>query len=294
MAITSVRLVDGEREMTLLPNSKVTVNSIDVPFPEVREVAEDRPDTDGSRDSTAFHGSRAVSIEAEFYDTPATLMDQVSFFLHPASRPYLYVQDTEWSDERRLRLRSDQHSGTIEGGADDVYREVQFQWKAPEGVWENASQETAVIRADIESTTGAAVTAGTGLHITPSGLVLPPSTAAGSKEVNIAGSVARLHWVARLYGPAKAPNFSVDTTNETIVFHNNVEIPAGDYVEIDSRDRTVYYNGMVSASRLQWINYAQTQWWTLRAGLPNHIRYHPVSGANDATVAHLYYRPTWF
>lgn len=284
--ITDVRLVDGTREMLIYPRDGIAPHSLDVGSPEVREVAESRTDDDGTRDSTALFGARAVALELQMYEDPAAIADllaEVKSFLHPRLRPYLHVTDDGWNEERRIRLRADQFSEPYSGYVSSLQRLVQVQWKAPDGVWEAAGLTSATITADVPSSVGIAFPVTFPLAWTP-------TQATGAQNVPNPGGVPS-HFVARLYGPCTGPELSNDTTGEGIKFTTALTIPAGDYVEINTRERTAYYLSQVDATRLQFVDFAATSWWRLEPG-DNLIRYHPV-GAGAGAAAVIEYRPAW-
>lgn len=284
MAVTSVKLVDGAAEMVISPRDGVFVQSLDVPFPAVRGNTESRTDSDGERDTTQFFGSRSASLELLLTQAPAAIHDEISAFCHPASRPYLVVADDEWSGERRLRLRVDQFSDPVEAKTAPQARKLQAQWKVPDGVWEDADQATTVISADAPSTGGLAMP-----------VTMPASfsasTSAGARLITNAGTVP-LHWVARLYGPCTGPRLTLDSAGLALVFKTSLVLAAGEYVEIDSRERTVYANGDTSISRLNQLDYTLSTWWRLARG-DNQVRYNPASGISAGAVAELYTRTQW-
>lgn len=291
MGITAARLVAGTRELSLTNDARIAGRRLDVSLPAMRTVSEPRVDTDGERDTTALHGARAASVELFIQQSPSTVIDELAFFLRPDVRPYLYVTDDEWGGERRLRLRTDSSQAPITADLPSHIRQAQAQWTVPDGVWEAASSTTAVVRADISD--------GLGLQVPVTftgagGVTLAATTATGVTEIPISGS-ADLHWVARLYGPATGPQLTLDNTGASVIFQSSLQIPAGDYVEIDSRAQSASYlgTGTLTASRLRDLDFAATDWWRLRAGETNRVRYHPASGTTGATAAHIFYRTAW-
>lgn len=283
--ITSLRLVDGAAEMVLIPHPDITVTALNLGFPDVRVVSEGRSDDDGETDTTELYGARAVSIAMGLYTTPAALAEQLKAFCSPRARPYLHVIDTEWSGERRLRLRVDQVTDPIEDGADDVYRGMQATWRAPDGVWEATELATATIAAESTTTTGM-----TFAMTFP--LSWPTTTAAGIAQILNAGPVP-LHWVARLYGPCDGPRLTNDTTGEVLRFASGtggLAVAAGEYVEVNTRDRSAHYLSDTGASRLHLLDFATSTWWQLGPGV-NLIRYNPAAGVGAGASAVLEYRP---
>lgn len=285
--ITAVRLVDGAREMAVYPREGIAPQSLDVAFPEVREVSEPRTDDDGMRDTTALFGARAVSLELTAYEDPAVIADllaEIKTYLHPRVRPYLHVSDDGWAEERRIRLRADQFSEPYAGYASSLRRQVQVQWKAPDGVWEAADLTSVTVTADMPGAVGIDFPVTFPLSWTP-------TQATGAQQVTNPGGVPT-HFVARLYGPCTGPELSNDSTGETIKFTSALIIAAGDYVEIDTRERTAYLLSQADAGRLQYVDFAATSWWRLEPG-DNLIRYHPASGVSAGSAAVIDYRPAW-
>lgn len=289
--ITRARLIDGQREMALYPRDGVEPQSLTVGFPDVREVSEPRTDDDGVRDSTQLFGARAVALEMVMYEDPAAIavtIDELKTFLHPRLRPYLYITDDGWPiGERRIRLRADQLSEPYTGYVSSVQRQVQTQWKAPDGVWEAVDLVSVTINADVEDAGGLS------FPITFP-IAWTATQATGASVVTNLGGIPS-HFVARLYGPCSGPELTNDTTGETIKFtggDDGLTIAAGDYVEIDTRERTAYLLSMTDASRLSDLDYTVTSWWRLEPG-DNQIRYHPADGAGPGSAAVIDYRPAW-
>lgn len=101
------------------------------------------------------------------------------------------------------------------------------------------------------------------------------------------------HFTARLYGPCKGPRLTNDTTGESIEFLSSLEIVAGEYLEIDTRNRTALYLSSAGSSRLNYMDYTTSRWWRLRPG-PNEVRYNPAGGpVTSATQAVIEYRPAY-
>lgn len=288
MTITRVALVDGARELVLLDRAALRLDLIltglDVPSPAVRAVTEDRTDADGEDDHTAYHGARAVSATVALCDTPAALLDQINGYLHPRSRPYLVVSDDEWPDgPRRLRLRADQWSAPIDHTA-HLRREHQLQWRAPDGVWEAADETAFIVLAESDVVTGRLyelVTPRTYPETMPTGAltVTNPGTSWADQRV-------------RLYGPCAGPRYTHDDTGETIAFTEELAIPAGEYVEIDTRARSAFYLSDPDASRLSFLDFEVSTWWRLAPGA-NRVRYHPISDVDPGCQVEGSYRPTW-
>jgi hypothetical protein len=283
---TGVRLVDGSRVLILHPSLDYVPQALTVSSPEVREVAENRTDDDGARDTTTLYGARAVSLEITAIDDRTdceVLLDAVKRFLHPRSRPYLHVTDDGWAQERRIRLRVDQWSEPYVGYAASRSRAVQLQWKAPDGVWEGVEAEELTVLAAVAATTGRSYP-----KVYPWAYAPTLSTAA-----TIVGSVGSVpsHFTARLYGPCAGPRLINETTGEVLAFTTDLSLAAGEYVEISTRDRSAFALSNPAASRLNYIDFETTSWWQIEPG-DNKIRYAPES-ASAGSAAVITYRPAW-
>ncbi len=287
--LTSVKLVDGAREMILLPrrDGGVFLQSLDAPMPAVREVAESRTDDDGTRDTTSLFGARACSIDLLVTQDPRAVEDELSRFLHPRSRPFLVVEDDGWSQARRLRLRSDQFSAPL--GLDLARvdaRRIAAAWKAPDGIWEAVEETSATVSADVSQNVGVSFPVAFPVAFSA-------TQAAGATVVGNLGSIPA-HFRARLYGPCIGPRLVNETTGEEIAFTSDLSLAAGDYLEVDTRERTAFLtvNGSSSqVSRLSSVDFVVTSWWRLEPG-SQVIRYAPpLASAGAAAV--IDYRACW-
>lgn len=280
--ITGLKLVEGSSEMELYDRDDLRVTGLNIPFPEVRAVAEDRTDADGQDDSTAHFGARAVGITLRLLEQSSAVLDELAAYLHPRSRPYLVVADDDWAADRRLRLRTAQFGSPVDIPLYPYARDVQAQWVAPDGAWEDVVETEFTATADSGTLVGR-----TYPLITPR--TYPATAAAGLTNHVNPGTWA--HYKVKLYGPCVGPRWSNETTGETYRFTSSLVVAAGDYIEIDTKERTALYVSDPDASRLNFLDYAVSTWWQLAPGM-NAVRYHPISGVGAGAIAVVTYRPT--
>ena len=284
--LTSVKLVDGSREMVLLPRTDqgVFLQNLDAPMPAVRESAEDRTDDDGTRDTTSLFGARACSIDLLVTQDPRAVEDELTRFLHPRSRPFLVVEDDGWLQARRLGLRADQFSAplTLDTARWDG-RRISVGWKVPSGVWEGEEAVTETVGADIVTTDGRT-------YPKTYPWSYPTTLASGATIVTNVGSIPS-HFTARLYGPCTGPRLINGLTGEVIAFRSALSLAAGEYVEVDTRERTAYLLSQAGASRLSFLNFEVTSWWRIEPG-DNPVRYVPATSSAGAAAV-ITYRPAW-
>ena len=283
--ITSARLVDGSRQMQLLNRADIAKLELDVPLPVMVEDVEQRTDSDGTDDHTAIHGSRAVSMAFRALDDGLdAVIAELGAFMHPGMRPYLHVANTEWIDgERRLRLRAAQGGAPVAGPLYPYARDVQVQWVAPSGVWEASRETEFAVNAD----------AGTAGRVYPmqTPRTYPPAMSAGLTLHANPGSTFS-HQVTRLYGPCVGPRLTNETTGETLSFTSELQLAAGDYLEVDTANRTAFLLSDRDASRLNYLDFLTSKWWRLAPGL-NQIRYHPLGEVDAGCAAYVTYTPAW-
>jgi hypothetical protein len=296
MAITGLTLNDPARGLVsvIKPRAGVALQGLEFTAT-VRESAEDYAQADGSLDTTAYLGAGAVSVAISIPSGDRSLMDELAAYLVPWSRPYLQVTDSGWASPRLVRLRFDTHQHPITTGT-GLRRDIQYSWKAPRGVWEDTTTQVFILGGDVPDSTGLIFTDSAGATVTDNlGYVFNPSTSAGESVVTVVGT-ARPAWRARLYGPATGPALANDTTGQAMAFLNTLALGPGDYLELNSGPgdlaKTANLNGDPSASRLAFLDFAQSVWFPLDPG-PNRLRYHAAGGATTSTQCELTIWPVW-
>ena len=230
-----------------------------------REVVEVASDADGTIDTTALIGARVVTLEATISPAAATdgasrwaLTQRLRAFTSPRLRPELYMRFSEDDPELVVTMRRSQFSDLWEPQRGQRSR-VTVQWVAPYGILESAELHTATVNASGS----------------PGGLGreydldfdrdYPADAPSGSVEVTNAGTIDA-YPVLRLYGPW-ADETSIENleTGKALVF-DGLTVAAGDFLEIDTRAKTILLNGDTSDSRFQYLVFPDSQWWTLIPG----------------------------
>lgn len=279
--VSTITLVNGAQAFALQPNAEIVVQGWNLGFPTIRAVAEARTDADGEVDTTAHYGARAVSIQLRILGpNRLRLIDSLLAFCHPTARPYLHISTPLWAQERRLRLRVDQHGAPMGLGLGTT-RPAQFGWIAPDGILESAAESSVTIAPSGQTSTGL-------VYPVTYPVTYPVATSGGPVTVTNAGNVPVDH-VTRMYGPANGPVLSCDGAG-SLPFPGLV-IAAGDYVEVNSRERTVLYQGSADASRYNLLDFTAATWWRLQPG-PNLVRYSPASYSGGA-AAEMTFRSGW-
>lgn len=282
MTITAIALVNGTNSLDLL-SGDITVSNLDKTAPEIRQVVDANPGTQGMNDTTQLYGAATVTLDFQLYSRPAQLLDALGQFTLPRMRPYLVVSDDEWSTSRRLLLRTENYGAPITGDMGHTYREGQVSWLVPDGVWESGAESMATVQANSGTTAGLTY---------PITYPITYAATTATDTVNITTtSTADMYPVIRMYGPCTAPEITLDTTGQTIKFKTSLVLGAGEYIEVDTKARTAKLNGTVL--RQNDVDYSVTRWWMLRAREENTVRYHPGSGVSAGSFAQVIYREAW-
>jgi hypothetical protein len=302
--ITLLRLEDSRVSSTpgwlsplvLAPINGYVPQKIDLGFPEIREVANPRTDAHGIIDSTAYVGARPVVLEValapeltELASTERSLGDTLRAWLAPAMRPYLVYQLDPSDPIRRLEVRNTGAS-YISSFVDDDYQIMGIGWKAPNGF----AEDYEATEATTWSTTAPTTETGRTYDLTFD-RGYPATEEIEPNSVTVSGNVA-VDAVIRLYGPCVSPAISNETTGAVLDFSGNggLTLNAGEYLEVDVRNRTAYLNGDTSQSRYSYLNFSTSSRlpeFRLEPGT-NTLRYTPASttGTPQAVIT---FRNAW-
>jgi len=280
---TTLTLVDGDRSLAIQPNDGVALQSLDLGWPNAREVVEERTDADGTVDTTAYHGPRVVSMTLTLYGPDRkAVVDNLRSFCSPRSRPYLLIDATpEWAQVRRVRLRSSDQSGVLLAVGQATTSSLQVSWVAPDGVLEGADAVETVVPASGATSQGVSFPLSFPMSF--------PAAASGTATTVTNSGNTGADPIVRMYGPCTGPRLSVDGGG--MLDFPTLVIAAGDYVEINFTERSALVNSMADSSRYGYLTFATASWWQLQPG-PNAVRFSPASfsGASQAVVT---FRPTW-
>lgn len=267
-----VRLTaDGVSELTIDMDGTegLFLIDLDLGYPTPREVIEDLTEQDGTDDSTRYFGARVVTLRTIAIATAGLtrqqVLDRLAAFTVPNLRPILSYVLEEDGDERRIVIRGSQRSAPLTAPWWDDMQDVQVSWVGPSGVIESSVEHVVVVFA------GGDTEAGRTYDLTFD-RVYPSSTPVGATYVTNAGNVTA-PLVMRLYGPVTNPRIGNETTGEVLEF-DDLTIPEGEYVEIDTAASTILLNGDPALSRFDRVNWAVSTLWQLPPGT-SVVRYYP-------------------
>lgn len=217
-------------------------SSLDLGYPEVREVTANRPDQDGIDDRTRYVGGRVVTAAITAIAGAGASIDGAasSFapFMDPSTRPELhYVLDRPGSPERVLSgLRAAAFAWPIVGPYE---RDIQLQWLASDPFAHDPSQQTAT------AWSGSATAPGRVYNLTFNRTYPPGGTSPNTAIVTNGGDVG-LSPLLRFYGPISGGYvlFAWPGGSGRVGFVSSFVINAGSYVDVDTRRHTARLNGI--------------------------------------------------
>jgi hypothetical protein len=206
-------------------------------------------------------------------------IDQLSRFLNPSTRPYLYFDDA--AQPRRIRLRPADRQLSLTSPT--TYQDILVQWSAPDGIVETAQEFS------VQAFAGLPLEPGFTFDLTFD-TVFPESTVIGTTNIPNIGSV-NAYPVMRLWGPCVVPRIEnvsdtlPDGSPKRMVF--DITLVVGEYLEVDTRERTVLLDGQRSRNRYQTIDFTVSTWFSLLPG-DNRIRFFPQAFGGNSRAQFLY------
>lgn len=288
----SLQLIDPVLGTLELRASPFTVASFQIGARQPRVVRRNRALADGGVDDTRFAGGRAVTVSlvlnedlcARPDETMQDLYDRITPFTVARRRPVLRWSVPGSPHERELTVRCDDAPVVI--GAPKHPALVMSFTSAEGEITTPFNPETDVVT--IEPAVDVEVGRTYDLVFDR---VYPPSAAVGDRTVVHAGN-DRAHWVGVMFAGAGTTDPYLKINGVTVSF-SGLDLPESSSVVIDTRERTMWLNGVVGDSAFQYSNFTQWAWEDLMldAGA-NALRFGATvlgSGAN----LQLSYLKTW-
>jgi hypothetical protein len=240
-------------------------SSLDLGYPDVRDVTSNRPDADGIDDRTALMGGRVISADITALRGAGAVIDVVaaSFapFMVPSARPTLhYILDRLDNPERTLTVRPSGYSWQVAG---PDQRDINLQWVAADPVARAVTEQTAT------SWSGSSTLPGRTYPLTFNRIYPPGGSVGNSAQIRTAGEVP-IKPRLRIFGPITNPNvfFYIYPTGTgpplptplSIRFTGGIIVGAGHFVEVDVARKTAFVDADPTQSVLASIDWINTTW----------------------------------
>lgn len=251
--------------------------SLDLGYPEVRDVTNNRPDQHGVDDRTLFYGKRVVTADVLAVANAGAQIDAVASqfapYMNVTARPVLHwILDRPGAAERVLTLRPSQYGAVIKG-ADT--RDIHMSWIAADPIVRDPVVQSGI------AWSGSGVQGGRTYNLTfprtyPVGAGGPGAT---TYNMHTYGDLPV--WpLYRIYGPVTAPRVTTHNNDQSgdgsIRFRAGFQIDANDYVDVDSGAKSAYRaDGTPVMASLDWTT---TVWIQVNP-------YVPGTGQNVAVIS---------
>lgn len=282
---------DGLGRLELDERRGYIVTQLDLGWPTVRAVSNNRVNAPGADDTTALYGARAVSFEVACFapddgsSSRRDVMARLRAYVSPGRRSVLVFCEDD-GQRQRVRLRGDGVGWAMSGASPGVSVRVQLSWSAPDGILEDAEATTANI---------AAYSAQVAQFVRtyPKTYPLRYDEPASTGALAVINGTEPAAPVLRLWGPCTNPRLlSVDTGAE-LVFGNEVRgdliLTADQYAEVNVREATVYLNGRKAEPLFDRLNLLRSSFLWLAPGV-NRLRYLPEQFDLGARAQVIYRR----
>lgn len=249
-----------------------------------REVAQDAPDADGTIDTTQLTGARVIGLQVRIVPrngfVPALLERRLRAFTNARLRPVMTIS-RDGLDDQRVILRRGPFSSPIE---QPTFTDITVQWVAPLGILESAELHEGNIFAVAPGAAQGRV------YPLLFPRLYPASPVLGSASIFNAGDVDAYPLI-RIYGPVTDPVLDNNTQERSLAF-SGLTLAADEFLEVDTRYKTIRLNGDPDNSRYDTLAFPTSQWWTLSPGV-NLVRFHPATFTASVTVARITWRDAY-
>jgi hypothetical protein len=287
---------------------------LNVGYPSVREVVNNRPDQHGTDDQTAYFGSRAVTANiTSFRDRGTMAIDDIAAlfapFMVPAARPVLtYSTHSNVGRWRRLTLRPADFTSPMNSIA---IRSIHLGFVAPDPVARDIEQSVARGKAGDSVRDGRYYDGPPARPATDFGVIDSTGNTGwgfhpdrqypeGGSDPTVgrifnAGDVP-ISPLLRVWGPIDGPIISggyLDIYANMdrrwrVVCRPSLHIDEGQYVDIDT-DRKTAVRGGTCQSVLAQVAWMDTTWPAISPGATSDLRLEGTS-TRDATMVEAFWR----
>ena len=237
---------------------------LDLGYPEVRDVVNNRPIQDGLDDRSRYFAGRQITANITAWPGGQVPLDDIPAlfgpYMSPANRPELHYTKLSAEDAERVivNLRAAAFSSPM---GSPSKREMQLQWIASDPLLRDTV---------IKSVSAWPGTAGSPGRTYPLGFnrVYPPGTGARVTGFPVNNGDVPVAPLIRIYGPITYPQlFFVNTgkggnlnQNYSFLFGPGTVIGAADWIEVDCNAKTVLLDGDPTRPIQDQVNFQGSQW----------------------------------
>lgn len=275
----------GLDDLVLAKSDGYIVRSFEWKSGVVRSVSRDAAGISGAIDTSRFHGAGSVTLGLRLprhADSFPVRERRLRSFTHGLLRPTLRV---DWEDGVTDEMIVTLSQGTVMAPAGRAtHRDVVVQFVVPYGIMESATAHVASANASGNDVAGRT-------YSLTFDRTYPAADPQGSVELTNAGD-RDAYPVFRLFGPwSGGASMEHATSGVALVFDAALAVAAGDYLEVDTRNRTILLNGDAAQSYYSYLSFPDSTWWSLAPG-PQRVRFVPGSFTSPAQ-AEIHWRDAY-
>lgn len=238
----------------------IVLQDFDMGMAEFREYTENLSSVSGTNNFTATHGAKTITMTLAVLPGLGTTVNSLSAILdrwaYPSRRPSLVYKPTGM-DERIVQLVPTPMSRPMTVEQNDLYTLYSVSFIVPSGIEED---------------------------IIPKQVLIDPSQTE-TVTVITDGTAEALPRIL-IYGPATNPtvyNDTLDSATGNARLGLTGYIDAGEFIELNARERTVRYMGNTDASANRRNMLTTRGWWTLRPW-ENNVRFESEEGTGQVVI----------
>jgi len=243
------------------PSSGYFCTSLDLGYPTVRAVTNNRPDDDGIDDRTQYMGERTVTANITALVGAGARIDDVADnfapFMVPSARPVLhYVLDRAGTAERTITLRPAGYTWKVEG---NQQRDIELQWVAPDPYVYDPTVQNVI------AWSGSSTASGRVYPLTfPR--TYPTGGGTGTTGRLVSNGDLPIQPLCRVYGPVTAPAIhfaSWDGVNNPafwIYFVSGFSLGVNQWVDVDTNNRTAFLQSDPTQPAFAQLNFTSVKW----------------------------------
>lgn len=235
-------------------------------YPEVREVTNNRPDADGTDDRTSLMGSRAISANVQTVAGGSMKPDEIATlfapYMVPAARPELhYVLDRAGEPERMATVRASDYAWPVTGSRT---REIHLSWIAPDPIMRDPLGRTSSSRSGSSTIPGRVYPLD---YPTYSARIYPVGGGAPSTgTIESPGDVA-VRPLFRIFGPITDPRLELQVMSPTdplasyaIAFVTGTRIDPNHWIDLDADRKVVLRDSDPLQSAMAEVDWQTSTW----------------------------------
>lgn len=245
-----------------------------------RSVVHDAAGADGEIDTSEFRGAGSVTIGLRLLPGPPSFeqrLRRLRAFTHSRLRscpvaglvscnPELTI---DWEDGDSPEMMATLSQGTVISSLTrPTHRDVVVQFSVPYGVVESSVLHVAEANASGNLVTGRE-------YDLEYDRQYPAAEPLGAVEVTNAGD-RDAYPLIRMYGPWSGDTSIINDTTGQLLKLTGTSVLAGQYLELDTRAKTILLNSDPLQSRYQHLVFPDSSWWVIHPGTQR-IRFLPTT-----------------